>query len=149
MKKSLITIIISIACGFFLAMTYIEQYDSPLDIVSVFGEQSKTVYLIQQGVYSSFESMENNTSSVSDYVYSVIDGMYYVYIGMTLSENNATKLKEHFDLKGMSTYVKENAISDDEFISNLEHYDLIISETSDEATIDEVMKSVLSEYKGG
>ncbi len=149
MKKNLITIFISLLIGFLLSNYLIKQYDEDFGILPVFGEQSKEVFLIQQGVYSTFESMENNTDDVNEYIYNVIDGMYYVYIAMSCEENNVEKLRTMYEKKGIKTIVKTTSMSDNEFLTELENYDLILSETDDETTMEEVTKQILNKYKGG
>lgn len=143
MKKYIVTIIISLLVGFLLSNYMIKEYDS--DILSVFNEK-KTLYLVQQGVYSSMESMKENTSNLNEYIYSNIDNLYYVYIGITLDVENTTKIQNAY--KGMDTIIKTNIISDKELIEYIEKFDVILKETSDEETIKEITKQVLKKYKG-
>lgn len=147
MKKYIFTIIISLLVGFLLSNYMIKKYDENPLTLPVFGE-TKTVFLIQQGVYSSYESMQNNTSNLTDYIYSNIDNMFYVYIGMTLEEENVTKLQKYYKDKGITTIVKTTTLNDTNFISSLTQYDTILKETNDNATIKEICKQVLSKYKG-
>ena len=55
MKKYLTTIIISILVGFLLSYYMLKEYES-VNIIPVFNVK-ETAYLVQQGVYSSMESM--------------------------------------------------------------------------------------------
>lgn len=143
MKKYIVTIIISLLVGFLLSNYMIKEYDS--DILSVFNEK-KTLYLVQQGVYSSMESMKENTSNLNEYIYSNIDNLYYVYIGITLDVENTIKIQNAY--KDMNTIVKTNVISDKKLIEYIEKYDMILKETSDDETIKEITKQVLKKYKG-
>ena len=143
MKKYIVTIIISLLVGFLLSNYMIKEYDS--DILSVFNEK-KTLYLIQQGVYYSLESMKENTSNLNEYIYSNIDNLYYVYIGITLDIENTTKIQNAY--KEMNTIVKTNIISDKELIEYIEKFDIVLKETNDEKTIKEITKQVLKKYKG-
>lgn len=147
MKKYLLTIIISILIGCFLSNYIIKKYEeSPLSL-PVFSE-TETVFLLQQGVYSTYESMQKNTSNLTDYIYSNIDNMFYVYIGMTLDKDNATKLQGYYKEKNIQTILKTTTINDINFINSLKQYDIILKETNDNATIKEICKQVLSKYKG-
>jgi len=147
MKKYLLTIIISILIGCFLSNYIIKKYEeSPLSL-PVFSE-TETVFLLQQGVYSTYESMQKNTSNLTDYIYSNIDNMFYVYIGMTLDKDNATKLQGYYKDKNIQTILKTTTINDSNFINSLKQYDTILKETNDNATIKEICKQVLSKYKG-
>ena len=145
MKKYLLTIIISLLVGFLLSFYMLKEYQKT-DIFPVFNE-SETAYLIQQGVYSSMESMQENTTHLTDYIYSVIDDMYYVYIGISLDSSNVNKLQEYYKNKDINTIIKTTTLTDQEFIETLRQYDMVLNNTSDEDTIKEICKQVLSKYK--
>lgn len=142
MKKYILTIIISLLVGVFLSNYVIKEYDS--DILSTFSEK-KTLYLVQQGVYSSMDSMKENTSNLNEYIYSNIDNLYYVYVGITLDVENASKIQKIYD---METIIKTNVISDKELIEYIEKFDIVLKETNDKETIKEITKQVLKKYKG-
>jgi len=146
MKKYLLTIIASLLVGFFLSDYMIKKYGDTDINIPVFN-QSETAYLIQQGVYSSYESMQTNTSNLSDYIYSNIDGMFYVYIAMTMDLENVSKLQTYYEEKGINTIVKTTTLTDYDFITSLNQYDTVLKQTNDNQTIKEICKLVLSKYK--
>ena len=148
MRKYLFTIILSLIVGFLLANFMLRQYSKDLRVLPAFG-RTEIVYLIQQGVYSSAESMNNNTKDIPYYIYSLIDGMYYVYIGMSLNDSNAKKLQEYYSTLGINTIIKTTTISNNSFIEELRHYDMVLSETTDSEVIKEISKQILSKYEGG
>ncbi len=145
MKKYLLTIIASLLVGFLLSFYILKEYEKT-DIFPVFNE-SETAYLIQQGVYSSMESMQENTTHLTDYIYSVIDNMYYVYIGISLDSSNVDKIQKYYQSKDIDTIVKTTTLTDQEFIASLRQYDMVLNNTDDEDTIKEICKQVLSKYK--
>ena len=145
MKKYLLTIIISLLVGFLLSFYMLKEYES-IDIIPVFNTK-ETAYLVQQGVYSSMESMQENTSHLTDYIYSVIDNMYYVYIGISLESDNVEKIQEYYKNKDINTIIKTTTISDNDLINSLRQYDMVLKETSEEETIKEIIKQTLSKYK--
>lgn len=145
MKKYLTTIIISILVGFLLSYYMLKEYES-VNIIPVFNVK-ETAYLVQQGVYSSMESMQENTSSLTDYIYSVIDNMYYVYIGISLENDNVSKIQDYYKNKGINTIIKTTTISDNELIDSLRQYDMLLQGTEEEEAIKEVIKQTLSKYK--
>lgn len=147
MKKYIITIITSLLVGFFLSEYIIKKYDKNPVSLPVFN-QTETAYLIQQGVYSSYESMQNNTTNLTDYIYSNLDGMFYVYIAMTLNEENVSKLQDYYKEKGITTIVKTTTLTDSDLITSIKQYDTILNQTNDNMTIKEICKQVLSKYKG-
>ena len=145
MKKYLLTIIISLLVGFLLSFYMLKEYES-IDIIPVFNTK-ETAYLVQQGVYSSMESMQENTSHLTDYIYSVIDNMYYVYIGISLESDNVEKIQEYYKNKDINTIIKTTTISDTELLNSLRQYDMVLKETNEEETIKEIIKQTLSKYK--
>ena len=145
MKKYLLTIIISLLVGFLLSFYMLKEYES-IDIIPVFNTK-ETAYLVQQGVYSSMESMQENTSHLTDYIYSVIDNMYYVYIGISLESDNVEKIQEYYKNKDINTIIKTTTISDNDLINSLKQYDMVLKEASEEETIKEIIKQTLSKYK--
>ena len=82
MKKYIVTILGSIVVGYFLASFLFKQYDYDDNIKTVFSSDTK-VYLIQQGVYSSLESMKENMIGFNYYIYSYENDKYYTYIAIT------------------------------------------------------------------
>ena len=145
MKKYLLTVIVSLLIGFLLSFYMLKEYEKT-DIFPVFNE-SETAYLIQQGVYSSMESMQENTTHLTDYIYSVIDNMYYVYVGISLDSSNINKIQEYYKNKDIETIIKTTTLNDSDFIETLRQYDLVLNGTDDEDTIREICKQVLSKYK--
>lgn len=105
------------------------------------------VYFLQQGVYSSFESMQENVKNLTDYLYQEEEGKYYVYFGITSKEENAKKVKEVYEQNNMPTYIKAMVVSNPEFLSNLTQYDILLSSTDTKEGMDSVLKAILSSYK--
>ena len=103
MKKYIAPILCSICLGFFMGFFLCNQYDQKIDIKTVFSE-SKKLYFLQSGVYSSLESMQQNVTGLKNYIYTEQDSKYYVYIGITTTEENANKLKGIYEQNGYSIY---------------------------------------------
>ncbi len=144
MKKYLLTVIVSLLIGFLLSFYMLKEYEK-IDLPTF--NESETAYLVQQGVYSSMESMQENTANLSDYIYSVIDNMYYVYVGISLDSSNINKIQEYYKNKNIETIIKTTTLNDSDFIETLRQYDLVLNGTDDEDTIREICKQVLSKYK--
>ena len=105
------------------------------------------VYFLQQGVYSSFDSMKENVKNLSDYLYQEEDGKYYVYFGITTKEENAKKVKEVYEENNMPTYIKAMVISNPEFLNTLIQYDILLASTETKEGMESVLKAILSSYK--
>lgn len=144
--KGLYPFIFCILLGGLMGKFMLDQYEMNEKEISV-ALTSNTVYFIQQGVYSSKESMEENINNVSYYVYNESDGKYYAYIGMTLKSENTEKLKNYFKSLGYDTYVKEFTVNDASFLEVLQQYDLMLENTEDGNTISAICSQVLGKYE--
>lgn len=146
--KNIIPILFSIVVGVSFAFLMFYQYDEKEEIQLVGKEETiENVYFLQQGVYSSEESMQKNTIDFQDYIYEVKDGKYYVYVGMTKLEENAEKIKEYYKTKGYVLYRKELSIKGTNFLNSLAEYDELLKNTEDEKTVLTICRQVLNQYK--
>lgn len=145
--KFIIPLICAILIGFLLGKFMFNQYDSKTSLKTVFNDKSKSIYFIQQGVYSSKESMETNVSNFTSYIYDVKDNKYYVYVGMTGNKENVSKLEGYFKKMGYDIYVKEFNIDNNAFLESLSQYDELLLQTSDEKAIKTIENQVLSKYE--
>lgn len=145
--KFIVPLISAILIGFLLGKFMFNQYDSKTSIKTVFNDKGQSLYFIQQGVYSSKESMEANVSSFSSYIYEVNDNKYYVYIGITGNKENVSKLEGFFKNMGYDIYVKEFNIDSNAFLESLSQYDELLLQTTDEKAIKTIESQVLSKYE--
>lgn len=146
MKKYIVPIVSALLVGFLLAKFTIDQYDKKESLKTVFSS-SETLYFIQQGVYSSRESMEKNMTDFAYYIYNLKDDKYYTYIGITKNSENLEKLKGFFENMGYITYIKEFDVESDAFVEVLNQYDNLLSQTDDKNTIKAICSQVLSKYE--
>ena len=145
MKKYSFTFIIALIIGFFLCYIFLKQYDSFEGIkVSSMGEK---LYFIQYGVFSSLESLEENTISLQNYIYNEQDGLYYVYVGITRLEENADKIVNYYKNLGYDTIIKQYEITNKKFINELINYDEILKNTNDTTVTSSITNQVLSKYE--
>lgn len=121
------------------------QYDSYDGLKTVMTTGDK-IYLIQQGVYSSNESMEKNTTAFEHYIYTFQDDKYYVYVGATKELENLEKLKGYYKELGYDIYVKETMTTNKEFLDILENYDAMLMQTTDKELINSICGQVLNKY---
>ncbi len=142
--KMLIYILFSILIGYLFGKIIFNQYDK--NMIDVFNDKV-TLYFLQQGVYTTPESMEEHTKNLKNYVYMKDNNYYRVYAAITKDAENVNKLKEYFIDKGNDIYVKEIAISNDKFISILDQYDTLLNNTTDEDKINNIIKQTLIKYQ--
>ncbi len=104
-------------------------------------------YFLQEGVYANEENLTNVTKKINPKVVDYNDHKYYVYVGITKDEQIADQLIEIYKEKGLNLYKKVKPINNEEFLNNVEQFDLLIknSKTTDEIlTIEEV---ILANYE--
>ena len=121
-------------------------YQKYEDTSLVFNEEEK-VYFLQEGVYSSEDSLNRNTKDISPKLVAKENDQYYVYVGISKSKDGIEKIKDIYEEKGYTTYQKEKNVTDESFLTNLSQYDILLdsAKTSDDIlTIQEV---VLSNYE--
>ena len=142
--KLIIPITLSIFIGSYLGFLLFKQYKTTSQ--SVFYETTP-IYFLQQGVYTKKESMQENTKNLTDYIYSLEDGQYRVFVGITTSRENADKIKTIFNNKKIELYIKESTINETSFVEKLKQYDELIGATKDESVIMGILKQILGEYE--
>jgi len=143
-NKIIIPTILSLLVGSYLGFVIFNQYKNTSE--TVFSE-STIIYFLQQGVYSSKESMENNTKLLSEYIYTLEENQYRTFVSITASKENAEKIKNIFNHKGIDIYIKERNIEDMAFVEKLKQYDEIIRTSTDENAIMELESQILNEYE--
>ena len=145
MKKYLLTFVVALIIGFFLSNFFLKQYDDFEGIKVV--NKGDTLYFVQYGVFSSLESLEENTISLQNYVYNKQDNLYYVYVGITKLKENAEKIVNYYKNIGNETLIKEYGITNKSFLELLENYDTVLKNTNDETAIASIINQVLVKYE--
>lgn len=145
-EKIIMPIIASVLVGFVMGKFMFNQYDNGVALASKLTEK-ESLYFIQQGVYSSIDSMKENTSSLPYYIYTEENNKYYVYIGITKDKDNLEKLKGYYQDKGYNIYIKTVEISNDAFLEIFNQYEQLLKSTTDKDAISAIMSSVLAKYE--
>lgn len=145
MKKYLLTFLIALVIGFFLSNFFLKQYDD-FEGIKVSGK-GENLYFVQYGVFSSLESLEENTISLQNYVYNKQDNLYYVYVGITKLEENAKKIVNYYKNLGYDAIIKEFGITNKSFLELLVNYDEVLKNTDDETAIASIINQVLIKYE--
>ena len=139
MKKNfVIPLVISIVLGFISAQIVYSTYRKNLE------NTDYNVYLIQAGSYNNKDDLEKDFSLDDEYIILEEDGVYNVYVGMTTDLINANKIKNLYSNKNYDTYIKPTVVNNIEFVSNLEQYDILMSEVDDEENIISINDVILS-----
>lgn len=146
MKKYIFPIFLSIVVGFFTTKFMFDQYSNKEILTPVFN-QGENLYFIQQGVYSSVDSIKENLKNFNNYIYTIINSKYYVFIGITKNQEIVNKMQEFYKDNGYVTYVKEFKVRNKEFLMVVDNYDAVLKETNDEEVIKTVINQTIAKYK--
>lgn len=142
MKKNfLIPLVVSIVLGFISAQIVYSTYRKNLE------DSKYNAYLIQIGSYTNEESISSIYSDDFKYLVMKEDNMYNVYAGITTDLINANKIKNIYEKKDLEISIKPTVIDNIEFISNLEQYDILISEVDSDDNIISISDVILSSYE--
>ncbi len=110
-------------------------------------ETESNLYFLQQGVYSSLDSMKQNLVDFEYYTYIEQDGKYYAFVAIIKSEENLEKLKGYFHDMGYDIYVKEFSVKSTAFLEVLNQYEQLLSGTNDSKTIQAACTQILAKYE--
>ena len=145
MKKYFFPISVSLILGIGMAYFIIKQYEEmPALAVS---SEAETLYYIQKGVYSDLDNMKNNMKEFSHYIYNVEDNQYYAYIGVTTNKDNAVKIQNYYKSIGYETFLKDKITDNEDFINVPRQYDVLLSKTNDNESIETICNQVLDKYE--
>lgn len=144
MKKTFLLSIVFIILGASIGILFREKYQE--QILNVFSE-GKIYYFLQEGIYSSKEIMTENTKDLDVKLINEENNKYYVYLGITRSEENAKKIKDIYKNKGYQLYIKEINLSNEEFFNNVTQFDLLIENSKTEEEILTIEEVVLANYE--
>lgn len=146
MKKYITSIFLALLVGFFISQYMFSKYEDKETLLPAFST-AKNVYFIQQGVYSTLDSVKENLKPFDNYIYTVINSKYYVFTGITKNQKNVQKMQEFYQQLGYNTYVKEFKVSNEEFLNSLNNYDSVLENTDNNDTIKTLINQVLTKYK--
>ena len=142
MKKYIILTVVSVVLSYLMAKVIYMEYQS--DKVVALSKSGDKYYFLQLGVYSSYESMLDNSIKLTNYIYTTKDNKYYVFTCISKDIDNIHKMERYYNDKGFDTYIKEFILDDNELSNKVSEVDSI--ENSD---IGELCRQSISKYKEG
>lgn len=138
-------IFLGIVIGSVFGVTIIKDYKSKEKLTSVFNN-SDVYYVVQKGVYSNIDDLKKDNSSLTYYIYTIEDGLYYVYLGITKNKQNLHKLTNYFKELGYDVIESEISFSNQNFSNILTDYDEMLKKTDDKNAIKTIYLQVLAKY---
>lgn len=146
MKKYLIIIVFAIIVSVLSGKYIFSFYDEPTT-KPVVSNTKESVYIIQQGVYSTEANAKNNSKDLDFYIIEKDNNYYKVYVGITQSEEMSNKIKEIYNSMGKEIYIWKKDITNETFSEILKQYDKLLKEKTSNEEILNIESQVLSKYE--
>lgn len=105
------------------------------------------VYLLQYGIYTTKEVLNENIKKLTDYIVYEKDNKYYVYLGIFVNYENAYKVSELLENSNIYTYIKNDYLGDTNLIKKLNILDEKMSNLKKEHEIKSLNREMLDLYK--
>lgn len=135
----------SLIIGSLFAYFIISNYENA-EAVTV-SKDAQTLYYAKAGEFSTKQEMEEKMKNLENYIYSVEDNMYCVYVGITTNQKNFEKIKGYYEKKLYDISEKQKITDNNQFIQILNQYDNLLSKTDDEKSISVIENQVLAKYE--
>ena len=103
------------------------------------------IYLLEYGVYDTYESMEENGKDIENYFYYTDINGYHILLGITENKNIINKIGESYE-NIANINIREDYIDNMEFIESLKQYDNLII-NSNKTEVLQAEKQILSKYE--
>lgn len=144
MKKKVLSILFAIIFGLLIGKGIINKYDNNSIVAAKTFDNE--VYAILYGSYNSLKEVDENTRELDKYIYIEEGNLYYVYLALSKTKENAVKFKNIYkDLNSKVSIVKIN-IDNNEFMLNLEEYEKLLNETTDKNSLIIIENQILACY---
>ena len=105
------------------------------------------VYLLQYGIYTTKEVLNENIKKLTDYIVYEKDNKYYVYLGIFVNYENAYKVSELLENSNIYTYIKNDYLGDSNLIKKLNILDEKMTDLKKEHEIKSLNREMLDLYK--
>lgn len=139
MKGQFIVPLVIIILLAFLCADYVyERYQESI------GMGANTVYFLQQGVYTNPENIQDIAAS---YITVSENNKFYTYLGMSLDLENAERIQKIYEKKNIPVYIKQQSVSNSEFLNSLSQYDILLKNAQSEDEISNILETILSTYE--
>ena len=142
MKRNIEIIIVAVLLGLIFVKAMFSTYQNE-QVMTLDGN----IYLLQYGSYINKEVMQDNLNKLNDYITYEDDNKYYVFVGAFINLENELKLQNILNNQNIYTYIKNDYISDNKIIKEIEKYDEEAIKTDDEDKIIKLNKNILSILK--
>lgn len=139
--KNLITILFIIIFGIYLGTFFYKSYlNRDKNKLKLY-----KIYLLEYGVYNSYDSMDANGKNIENYFYYSDNNGYHILLGITKNKNIINKIGESYE-NIANINIREDYIDNMEFIESLKQYDNLVINSNNTEVL-QIEKQVLSKYE--
>lgn len=143
MKMNIVVpIICAILLGYLCASFIFNQYG----VGSLVFNEDGNIYYLQCGAYTTKEASNKEIKGVEEKITVKEGEKYYSYIGMTTSNKIAKTIQDMYKEKGIDIYIKSSYLENDDFISQLNQYDVLLEASKNIDEVNSVLKTVLATF---
>lgn len=133
----LFIVLFGIYIGSYLYKSYLLRNKNKLNLFKI--------YILEYGVYNSYESMEENGKFIDNYFYYSDKNGYHILLGITENKKIINKIGESYE-KIANINIREELIDNMEFIESLKQYDNLII-NSNKTEVLQAERQILSKYE--
>ena len=144
MRKNIIVLVLITGLGVLSGRVI---YSKINDVYALNIKKDNYVYLLQLGVYKDKNSMQNDTVDIHNKIVVKENENYYVYVGISKKKENLKKISSIYNKMGFNLYFYERDINSKDFLTNLEQFDILLSNAESENEIDSINSVILSSYE--
>lgn len=145
MKKIFILPVLAVALiGVLSGKIVYDHYQETANAMSQTDDD--VVYFLQQGVYTNFDIMLKNRKDYPGSIYVQEDDKYYLYVGISKQKENAVKIQKIYEAKNIPIYIREVIVTNTEFLSGLEQYDILLKGVETEKEVMGIVEVILGSY---
>jgi len=141
-----INIVVPIICAVFLGYLCASFIFNQYGVNSLVFNEDGNVYLLQCGAYTTKEASEKKIEGISEKITVKEGEKYYSYIGMTADSGVAKSIQDMYKEKGVDIYIKSSYLENDDFISQLNQYDVLLQASKNIEEVNSVLKTVLATF---
>ena len=137
-----VPIICAILLGYLCASFIFNQYG----VNSLVFHDNENIYYLQCGAYTTQEASEQEIKGVDEKLTVKEGEKYYSYIGMTTSSEIAKNIQNMYKEKNVDIYIKSSYLENEDFIGQLNQYDVLLRASKNLEEVNSVLKTVLATY---
>lgn len=143
MKMNIVVpIICAVLLGYLCASFIFNQYG----ISSFVFSESENIYYLQCGAFNTEEASLKDIKGIEEKLTIKEGDKYYSYIGMTTNNKIAKNIQEMYKEKGIDIYIKSDYLENEDFISQLNQYDVLLEASKNIDEVNSVLKTVLATF---